>query len=282
MFQITRRTLLKALIKLVAGSGLSAVAGYGYTAIIEPEWLAVERVLIPIKSLPTALEGFKIVHMSDFHLYPYTTLEHIRAVVVRANALKADVICLTGDYVIRKVEPMGDLASGLGKLNAKHGVFSVMGNHDIWTNRVLIEERLKAVGILTLNNSGVSLNEGGKSVWLAGVDSAFAGNPSLPAALEKAPGASVGVLLAHEPDPADTYSLDPRVALQLSGHTHGGQVRIPGIGALILPEYGLKYDCGLYKVRDMWVYTTRGIGVIGPPIRFNCRPEITEIILTAK
>ena len=86
----------------------------------------------------------------------------------------------------------------------------------------------------------------------------------------------------HEPDFADEYALDGRVSLQLSGHSHGGQVRLPGLGALVLPRYAQKYDQGLYRVRDMWLYTNRGIGLIGPPVRFCCRPEVTEITLVGQ
>jgi predicted MPP superfamily phosphohydrolase len=89
-------------------------------------------------------------------------------------------------------------------------------------------------------------------------------------------------LLSHEPDLADNYSQDKRVSLQLSGHTHGGQVRIPGKGAIALPAYGKKYKQGLYRVNEMWLYTNRGIGVIPPPVRINCRPEITHIQLTGE
>ena len=103
--------------------------------------------------------------------------------------------------------------------------------------------------------------------------------PDLSKALEKRPGNVPTLLLVHEPDFADAFSADGTVSLQLSGHTHGGQIRLPGIGALVLPRHGQKYDQGLYRVKDMWVYTTRGIGVIGPPVRLNCRPEITEITL---
>jgi predicted MPP superfamily phosphohydrolase len=92
------------------------------------------------------------------------------------------------------------------------------------------------------------------------------------------PGA-VTVLISHEPDLADKYSLDKRIALQLSGHSHGGQVRFPGIGAMILPYLAWKYDYGLYRVNDMWLYTNRGLGVTNEPVRFNCPPEVTEITL---
>jgi len=103
----------------------------------------------------------------------------------------------------------------------------------------------------------------------------------LKTALQKHRGDTPVILLAHEPDLADEFAKDGRVALQLSGHSHGGQVRVPGLGPLVLPYLGQKYDQGLNRVGDMWVYTNRGLGVIPPPVRLNCRPEITEITLVS-
>lgn len=117
-------------------------------------------------------------------------------------------------------------------------------------------------------------------IYLAGLDDIWSGRPDLQAALDQAPPNTPIILLAHEPDFADTASLDCRIVLQLSGHSHGGQVRLPGVGAPILPPLGRKYDQGLYKINDMWLYTTRGVGLGRIPIRINCSPEITEITLT--
>src|SRR5262249_25685054 len=105
--------------------------------------------------------------------------------------------------------------------------------------------------------------------------------PDLKAALATLPADVPVVLLIHEPDLVDWYSLDPRVVLPLSGHTHGGQIRLPGIGALTLPGFGRKYQCGLFRVNSSWLYTNRGIGFIRMPVRINCLPEITELTLTA-
>ena len=163
--------------------------------------------------------------------------------------------------------------------NAKHGVFAVLGNHEYWTNKKIVLTALKESGVPVLMNNGLALNVGQEMLYLAGLDDGWQGHPDLSKALEKRPGKVPTILLVHEPDCADVFSTDGTVSLQLSGHSHGGQIRLPGVGALVLPRYGRKYDQGLYRVQDMWTYTTRGIGVIGPPIRFNCRPEITEITL---
>ena len=280
---LNRRTILKMLGYTVVGSGVTAFGIHRYGTRIETEWVQTERVTIPVKHLGSSFEGFKIVHLSDFHLYPHTQIEFIEQVVGTANELSPDLIALTGDYVSgyssRNSEAIFDLAPVLSKLNAKHGVFSVLGNHDCSTNRSVVLAGLKECGLPVLVNDGVALSRGQQTLYVAGLDDARRGHPDLPKALEKRSSKVPTVLLVHEPDFADTYSSDGTISLQLSGHSHGGQIRLPGIGAIALPRYGRKYDQGLYRVQDMWTYTTRGIGVIGPPIRINCRPEVTEITL---
>jgi len=130
-----------------------------------------------------------------------------------------------------------------------------------------------------LVNQGVELNIAGAPLYLAGLDDGWSGKPDLAAALRHAPASAPVILLLHEPDLADRVSSDPRISLQLAGHSHGGQIRLPKIGALVLPYLAMKYDQGLYRVRDMWLYTNRGIGVTNEPIRYNCPPEITLFTL---
>ncbi len=282
LHNVNRRILLKMLGCTFISSG-AVVGAYGYGSRLEAEWLKVEKLSIPVKHLGSSFEGFKIVQMSDFHLYPHTQIELIKRAVNITNSLEPDLITLTGDYVSgskpRNSEPIFELAPVLSKLNAKHGVFSVLGNHDHMTSKQVVLTGLKESGLPVLINDGVPLSRGQQVLYLAGLDDGRRGHPDLSKALEKRPGHVPTVLLVHEPDFADTYSNDSTISLQLSGHSHGGQLRLPGIGALVLPRYGRKYDQGLYRVQDMWLYTTRGIGVTGPPIRLNCRPEITEITL---
>jgi predicted MPP superfamily phosphohydrolase len=276
---ITRRGLLKALWKVTLGFGLAGVAGYGYGFRFEPRWLATERVNIPLKGLDPALEGLRMVCVSDFHLHPYVQIGFVEGVVEAVNRLQPDLVCLAGDYVLERADSVYELAPALARLESRYGVACVLGNHDLWTDSEVVQAGLEQAGLLVLVNEGIELQVDGGTLYVAGVDDGWSGQPDLEAALERAPDGAPVVLLAHEPDFADTFSLDERVGLQVSGHSHGGQVRLPGIGALILPRYAAKYDQGLYQVNDMWLYTTRGVGVIGPPVRINCRPEITEITL---
>lgn len=280
--KISRREFLKATAGLTALSIAGAVGGVGsyeYGVHLAAKWLAVEQVEIPLKNLKPALEGLKIVQMSDLHLYPYTELDLIQQAVQTSNALKPDLVVLTGDYVLSTAEAIFDLAPALSALNARYGVFAILGNHDLWTDADIVRAGFAANGLPLLYNEGIDLDIGGELLYLAGVDDGWSGRPDLKTALNKHRSETPVILLAHEPDLADEFAKDGRVSLQLSGHTHGGQVRVPGLGALILPYLGQKYDQGLNRVNDMWVYTNRGLGVISPPIRLNCRPEITEITL---
>lgn len=282
--KFSRRAFLKATLGVMAGSCGVALAGYGgyqYGLRIETKLLDIERVHIPIKGLNPALEGFKIVQMSDIHLYPFTQIDLVREAIEMANPLKPDLVTFTGDFVLGSADAIFELAPVLASLNPKYGIFAVLGNHDIWTDGTTVKNGLEQSGLAVLVNEGRLLDIGGAPLYLAGVDDAWSGQPDLTAALDNLPAGVPTILLAHEPDLVDNYSLDGRVSLQLSGHTHGGQVRLPGYGAFVLPRFGQKYDLGLYQVNDTWVYTNRGIGVIGPPVRINCRPEITEITLVS-
>jgi predicted MPP superfamily phosphohydrolase len=280
--KVNRRGFLKALGQVIAGGSLTLAGGYVYGTRVEPEHLTIERVQVPLKNLPSALEGFKIVQLSDLHLYPFTQLPLIQEAVTQANNLKPDLIALTGDYVLQEAESIFELAPVLASLNARYGVFAILGNHDLWTNAAVVRSGLQQAGLPVLVNEAITLNANGGIINLAGLDDGWSGLPNLKLALENVHAGAPTLLMVHEPDLADIFAMDGRVSLQLSGHSHGGQVRLPGVGAFVLPYLGQKYDQGLNQVGDLWVYTNRGVGVINPPIRLNCPPEITEITLIGK
>ena len=275
----SRRKILEMLGYAVVSCGVAALGVHRYSSRLETQWLKIERVTIPVRHLGPAFDGFKIVLLSDFHLYPHTEIELIERAVGIANRLKPDLISLGGDYVLTRADSIFQLAPVLAQLNAKHGVFSVLGNHDYWAEEEIVCQGLEESGLPVLRNTGLTISMGRERMYLAGLDDGWMRRCDLSQALEKRPEGVPTVLLMHEPDFADTFSADDRISLQLSGHSHGGQVRFPGIGAPFLPRYGRRYDQGLYRVRDMWLYTTRGIGVTNPPVRFNCRPEVSEITL---
>ena len=274
----SRRKFLLLAPLAVLGTTVAGAGTYLYLND-ESQQLTVERVRIPLKNLPPGLEGFTIALLADFHLYPLTQLDLIQRAVAMTNDLKPDLTVLLGDYVWHEEEAIFDLAPVLAGLNATHGVFAAIGNHDIWTDVELVKGALDEVRLPYMINEGLPLTVGNATLYLAALDDGWSGQPDLNAALENRPDDAPVVLLYHEPDLADETSLDGRVALQLSGHSHGGQIRLPRKGALILPYLSWKYDMGLYNVNGMWLYTNRGLGVTNEPIRYNCPPEITHITL---
>ncbi|MEE8349257.1 MAG: metallophosphoesterase [Acidobacteriota bacterium] len=286
----SRRSMLRILGYGVGGATAGLLGTSQYGVWIEPNLLQLKRVQIPLKRLPSSLDGFKIVYLSDFHLYPHTQIEFIQEAVDMANGLKPDLVALGGDFVTARrnltpgeVPEISELAAVLARLNAKYGVYAVLGNHDHWRGDFKGENTvgrgLEQSGIPVLVNSGITLDVGKERIFLAGVDDGWVRLNDLPKAMEKHPAGLPTIVLMHAPDFADEFHKDERIDLQLSGHSHGGQVRLPGLGSPFCPPYGKKYDKGLYRVGNMWLYTSVGLGVTAP-IRFNCRPEVTEITLT--
>lgn len=264
---------------LVAIVGSGAVA---YGAFIEPRLLEVVQVKVPVPRLPLTFDGTRIVHISDLHVGRFVGREQIRVAVDRVNGLNPDIVAITGDMVHSvDGEEMAILEEELARLSAPLGVYAVLGNHDHWTDADTVSGALRRAGVTVLRNSATTVTRGGETMAIAGVDDAVTSHANLSAAMASVSPDTRVILLAHEPDFADTATADPRVALQLSGHSHGGQVCIPCLPR-ILPRLAHKYPSGLYQVEDLWLYTNRGIGTAYLPIRFNCRPEVTVVELAAQ
>jgi predicted MPP superfamily phosphohydrolase len=172
---------------------------------------------------------------------------------------------------------MHDLASLLARGTARLGSYATLGNHDHWAGAAAVSNALEDHGIHVLRNASIPL-PGQDNVYLSSLDSYWAGRPD-PSILARTPADSRHILLVHEPDPFATLN-DARIKLQISGHTHGGQIRAPLIGALHLPKWGNLYQEGLYARDERYLYVNRGIGTIGPHIRFRCPPEITVFELS--
>ncbi len=242
--------------------------------------LTLDQVTVPIANLPSQMEGYRIVQLSDLHLYPFTRLSAVQQAFEVANALKPDLIVITGDFVTTSAEAIQDMEPLLGGLNARDGIFCTLGNHDHWSNAGVVRKGIRKSGATLLHNQAVPL-AGGKC-WLVGLDDGWVGRADLSLALEDAPGDAPILLMQHEPDLVDEYAGNPRIAMQFSGHTHGGQVRmLRPRRAYTLPFLGKKYDAGLYRVEKTWLYVNRGIGTVLAPVRMNCPPEVTEVTLTA-
>ncbi len=262
-----------------AGAGTTALAtGLGYVVINEMQWLRLKRVRIPLSGRASRLEGMRIALLADFHLYPHTTLELISEAIDMANRLQPDLTLLAGDYVLSTADAVFDLAPQLSRLDAKLGVFAILGNHDHWKGVETVTRGLNESGVQLLRNQSLELTWHSQRFQLAGLDDGWVRRHDLIQALDGQTDEIPTLLMMHEPDFADELSTDGRIDIQFSGHSHGGQVRFPLIGSPFLPPYGRKYDQGLYRVGDMWLYTNVGLGVT-VPVRFNCPPEVTEITL---
>ena len=195
------------------------------SALSEPYLLTIEHHPIFLPRLPQAFEGFRIVHLSDFHHSPFTSREQIERAVTTANRLQPDIIALTGDYISHDRQFAAPCAELLGRLRARHGVFAVLGNHDHWTDAALITDLFRAEGITVLVNQGMRFELRNEAIWLAGVDDTMVGLEDLPLALAGSRESEMKLLLAHNPiilRRAARAGID----LVLSGHTHGGQVTL--------------------------------------------------------
>ena len=251
----------------------SQVARY---ALDEANSLTVENIEINLERLPKKLENFRIVHLSDIHHSPFTTLDHITRAVQIANELKPDMFVLTGDYVSHEAGFIAPMAEIMGKLESEFGTFGCLGNHDHWTDAEAVTNALRAANIKVLINEGFRFEAKGASFWLCGVDDYMVGKTDLPAALRGAFPDEMKLLLAHNPILV-RRAARAGVDLVLSGHTHGGQVKIRDEEKRILPRRKLKN--GLHRRKDTQIYITRGIGTVVLPVRFGCPPEISLIKL---
>lgn len=278
----TRKVKLSERLNSMAASGtplrdlasnLSQVARY---ALAEANTLIVEKIEISLARLPKKLENFRIVHLSDIHHSPFTGLEHITRAIEIANSLKPDMFILTGDYVSHETEYIAPAAEVLGKLESEFGTFACLGNHDHWTDAEMVTRDFRAAGINVLINEGFRFEAQDASFWLCGVDDYMVGKTDLRAALRGSYPDEMKLLLAHNPvivRQAARYGVD----LILSGHTHGGQVKLRDEEKRILPRRKLKN--GLHRRKDTQIYITRGIGTVVLPVRFGCPPEISLLEL---
>jgi predicted MPP superfamily phosphohydrolase len=268
---------------LALGAAMAGAAGYGYTFGVEPKWLDIQPVRLTLPRLAPAFHRYRVVQLSDIHLDDGLGRSRLAEIVRLVNRQQPDLIAITGDFVTHKADVVAaDLVAGLSRLAARDGVVAVLGNHDHhWRNAGVIRQVLHDSNIIDISN-GVHVLERGDAVFsIAGVDDVWQGQARLDRVFDRLSSEGAAILLAHEPDYADTSAATGRFDLQLSGHTHGGQVRVPFVGPPVLPPYGRRYPVGRYQVGGMIQYTNRGLGTVRPRGRLNCRPEITVFTFEA-
>ena len=261
----------------IAGGGASLLDAFW----LEPGLLTLTRQDIAIRNLPSGLDGFRIGVLSDFHFRPGDDDDLIAKAVARVRHEKLDMVALTGDYISGNMRVVPPLLSHLEKLTATHGVFAILGNHDGWRNRTApIRQQFEKAGISFLINQNSQLSIKGEKLAIAGTDFVWLGKPDPGKTLKGISPATPVIALVHEPDFFDTMATRRDIQLQLSGHTHGGQCRVPVIGyAPQKVNFGRKYNYGHYTHGDSNLFVTRGVGTVGIRVRFACPPELAILTL---
>jgi len=284
-----RRQLLEHVASLTVLGGLAALGGY--STVAEPRWLRVRRLRFPLPGLPPRLSSLRILQLTDLHHGPFNSARYLRAVIARCRALAPDLVLLTGDYVHASPRFFEPVARILGDLRPRLGTLGVLGNHDHWEDPERCRRALRGAGVRLVENTHVFVTSAALSerpvagsLCVGGVGDLWEGRVDVAAALGGVDPATPRLLLSHNPDVAERLPAPAdgavRVDLMLSGHTHGGQVRLPLLGTPIVPSsYGDKYAAGLVRGPRFPVYVSAGLGVTILPLRFRARPEITVIEL---
>jgi hypothetical protein len=235
-----------------------------------------------LERLDPAFDGYRIVHLTDLHVDSWFSVERFERLVPRINAEAPDAIVITGDFVsYRQPDIISALRRPLFKLQARDGIFAVFGNHDYLFAYDDLAFMLRTSNVTHLGARFHTIRRGEAMLHIAGLDDM----PNKPAFLDRMvrsmPAAGAAILLVHKPDFADIAAATGRFSLSLSGHTHGGQIVLPGIGPLFRPYGGKKYPMGLYRVGYLYQYTSRGLGTADVPLRINCPPEVAVFTLRA-
>jgi predicted MPP superfamily phosphohydrolase len=264
-------------------------ARLGYAYHVEPTWLAVNRVPLPVRGLPAALAGLRVAQLSDFHFGPHIPTGYLESAVERTAEERPELIALTGDFIDRGPDHVAAAARLFRGLKAPLGVFAVLGNHDfsVHTARGVrrhpelhrrVEDALSAEGVTVLRNESVRLEHNGAGLLVAGVDDLWSGESDPDAALNGACTKTPRVVLAHNPQSVEQFA-GHRADVVLSGHTHGGQINWPGVGRLLLGKKARRWAAGLYPLEAGHLYVNTGVG-FGWRFRFGVRPELAVLTLT--
>ncbi len=272
---MNRRSFLK---RCSLTAAIAAICGY--PLLVERYLFQVNRYQIPVAGLPPEFEGFTIVHLTDLHygfLMPMVVIRHL---IHQANALKKDVIVCTGDYVHEhnRTEQIDRVWPELSKLQAVHGVYSVLGNHDHWADSSRSLDWLHRSG-QDVRHQAVSISRGAARLWIGGAGDFWEDDPGIDRAFKTVPPGETKILLAHNPDTIDT-AYHTRLNLVISGHTHGGQVILPFWGPPILPVINKRYASGVVATEKTMLFISRGLGWAILPVRLNCLPEIAVLRLS--
>ncbi len=238
----------------------------------------LRKLVVRVEGLSPELDGYRIGQISDVHCGLHASERRVASWVSRLNGLDLDLMTVTGDLITHGSSYVEAVSRALGGLRAKDGVFACMGNHDYFTDGEYFVRELERRGLTVLRNRGVVVARGGARLYVAGVDDTWTSRDDLARALAKRPEGVPTVLLAHDPDlfpEAQAHAVE----LTLSGHTHGGQLAVPGVRRLSLARFVSRWTAGLYRQGRSWLYVNRGAGTTGPPARLGAPAELAVITL---
>ena len=283
----------RAFIKRVTGTFITTLAagagGYYYAREIEPKLLDVNYYNITHSLIPSGFDQFKIIQFSDTHLGFQYTMKQLKKLVSKINKLEPDIVVFTGDLMDEpnKFNQSEEIIPILLQIKAPFGKFAIYGNHDHGGYGTdLYRDIMERSGFVLLQNQGQEIHLlNGNSIGIIGLDDAMLGTPDLETAMQGVSHETYNILLAHEPDVAE-LAIGQNINLQLIGHSHGGQVQSPFVGALITPPYSEKYYEGFYELGNenqlLTLYVNRGLGTTRLPFRFLSKPELTVFTLKSK
>lgn len=274
-----RAFVLGGLLGAAGAAALSGVEAY-QARYVNPYAPSVERVAIPLRPEHAGLAGLRIGFITDTHVGPFISADDLARATNLIAAEEPDLILLGGDYVSESPRYIGPAVELIRQLVSETplGGFAVLGNHDLNVSASKVTAALEGAGVPVLRNRAASVTFRGETLWIAGIDETLMGRPDPPVAFGQIPADAATIALWHEPQFAEQAASEGAF-LQLSGHTHGGQIRLPGVGPVGLPIHGKRYVMGLNHAAGMAIYTGRGVGVYRPPLRFNCPPEVTLVTL---
>lgn len=270
----------RAIAIIIALLGLAGMIVAWRARFVAPFRIQLTHVIMPLPRRHAHLHGLTIAFVSDTHIGPHFRTGDLRPTITALRNARPDILLLGGDYVSespRFIDPSVDALRDMA-ITAKLGTWAIYGNHDVANTRERIEEAMSRAAIPMLANESVEICTDKGPIWVAGIDDAILGNPDLNAAFRGIPGDGAVIALWHEPDRAEQLvPFDP--IFMVAGHSHGGQVRLPGIGPLAAPKLGKRYVRGRYDIDGMPLYVSSGVGMYRPPIRLACPPEVVLITL---
>lgn len=266
-------------------AGLATLTGASvafYARRIHPFRPKVEEIEVQLPPRAARLDGVRIAFVTDTHVGPHFPAEALEPAIALVEAAAPDLVLFGGDYISESPRYLARSVAQLDRMAAaaRYGAFAVLGNHDVANVLSRVEDAFAASTIRLLRNEAVRVDLPGGVLWIAGVDEGLLGDPDVARTFAAIPAGEPALALWHEPDYAEAVAPHGPLLL-LAGHTHGGQVRLPGIGPLALPLAGHRYPAGRYTVRGMPLYVSRGVGIYRPPVRLNCPPEVTLIRLVS-